>query len=172
MKERIAVFIDGGNFFLQKDELRWWVDPKRLLEWIGLKGEVTEAIYYAGYDPADTKQMGYFKALSHMGYSLVTKEVKFFEKDGQQVKKANMDCDIVADMFCMKDRYDTLYLVSGDTDFASSLERLRTLGKGFKVISSGYFIASEIRETAGAHLIDFQDIRESVEKSQKIVAVA
>lgn len=174
MKNRIAVFIDGGNFFfLQRDHLQWWVDPKRLLEWVDQQGEVTEAIYYAGYDPSDSKQMGYLKALTHMGYSLDTKEVKWFEKDnGERVKKANMDCDIVADMFLMHERYDTAYLVSGDTDFASSLTRLRTLGKGFKVLSSGNIISNEIREVSGRNLIDFEDIREHVEKQPKTEVAA
>lgn len=167
--KRIAVFVDGGNFFfLQRDELRWWVDPKRLLEWIGHEGQVVEAIYYAGYDSSDMSQLGYLKALSYMGYSLVTKEIKFIEgNNGHQIKKANMDCDLVADIFCMKDSYDTVYLVSGDADFASTLQRVRSLGKNFKVISSGRFIASEMREVAGSHLIDFQNIRKHVEKYSK-----
>ena len=168
MKKRIAVFVDGGNFFfLQRDELRWWVDPKKLLEWISNEGEVVEAMYYAGYDASDFSQLGYLKALSYMGYSLVSKEIKFVETNGHQIRKANMDCELVADIFCMKDSYDMIYLVSGDADFASILQRVRAIGKNFKVISSGRFVANEVREVAGSHLIDFQDIRRYVEKSSK-----
>jgi uncharacterized LabA/DUF88 family protein len=168
MKERIAVFIDGGSFFfLQKDELRWWVDPSLLLDWIHQMGQITDAIYYAGFDPSDTKQIGYLKALSHVGFSLVTKEVKFNDKEGRPFKRVNMDCDIVADMFCMKDQYDTAILVSGGADLATSLKKVRTAGKSFRVISSGHFVSNEIREVAGNRLIDFQDIRQAVEKPQR-----
>lgn len=168
--KRIAVFIDGGNFFfLQRDELRWWVDPKRLLAWIGKSGEIVEAMYYAGYDPGDINQLGFLKALPFMGFSVVSKEIKLIESYGQQIKKANMDCELVADIFLMRESYDELYLVSGDTDFAGTLSRVRSIGKTFKVVSSGRFIASEMREIAGSHLIDFQDIRNHVEKQPNLL---
>src|SRR5687767_11711588 len=32
---RTSVFVDGANFFyMQKDRLHWWIDPKKLLAWI------------------------------------------------------------------------------------------------------------------------------------------
>lgn len=171
MQDRIIVLVDGASFFyMQRDHLKWWIDPKRMLDWIAQFGEIVDAIYYIGYEP-NGKQMSYLKALSYMGYSLVTKELKFVEDEyGEFVKQANMDCDLVADMFLSLDRYDTLYLVSGSTNFASSVERLRTLGKGCKVLSTGSIVASETREASGMNLIDFDEIRAEVEKNSKTVA--
>ena len=51
--ERIAIFIDGANFFfMQKDRLHWWIDPKLLLDYIKNRfGDLTEANYYVAVDP-------------------------------------------------------------------------------------------------------------------------
>jgi len=35
---RISVFLDGANFFfMQRDGLKWFADPKRLLDLLGQK---------------------------------------------------------------------------------------------------------------------------------------
>ncbi|MFO0944980.1 MAG: NYN domain-containing protein [Planctomycetota bacterium] len=165
---RIAVFVDGANFFyMQKDRLHWWVDPKKLLEWIRTKGEVVDAYYYVGVDArSEPQQDNFLKALTYMGYSLVTKELKTIShEDGTDRKKANLDIEIVLDMFNTIDQYDMAVLISGDADFERPLELLRARGKKFLVLSTQGFVAREIRSVAGMHFLDFQDIRTEVEKS-------
>ena len=164
---RIAVFVDGANFFyMQKDRLKWWVDPKRLLEWIRDRGDVVDAFYYIGVDSsAEPQQEGFLKALTYMGYSLVTKELKTVQQsDGSERKKANLDVEIVLDMFNVIDHYDMAVLLSGDADFERPLTLLRARGKKFLVLSTQGFVAREIRSVVGMHFVDFQDIREDVEK--------
>jgi uncharacterized LabA/DUF88 family protein len=56
-------------------------------------------------------------------------------------------------------------LVSGNGDFERSLQLLRARGKRFIVLSTQGFVARELREVAGMHFIDFQDIRASVERA-------
>jgi len=55
---RISVFLDGANFFfMQKDKLKWKVDPKKLLQHIETMGTISEAFYYIGQDaPPESKQ--------------------------------------------------------------------------------------------------------------------
>lgn len=165
---RVSVFVDGANFFyMQKDRLHWWVDPKKLLEWIRTKGELVDAYYYVGVDSrSEPQQDNFLKALTYMGYSLVTKELKTISlEDGTERKKANLDIEIVLDMFNTIDGYDLAVLVSGDADFERPLALLRARGKKFLVLSTQGFVAREIRAIAGMHFTDFQDIRAEVEKS-------
>lgn len=165
---RVSVFVDGANFFyMQKDRLHWWVDPKKLLEWIRTKGELVDAYYYVGVDSrSEPQQDNFLKALTYMGYSLVAKELKTISlEDGTERKKANLDIEIVLDMFNTIDGYDLAVLVSGDADFERPLALLRARGKKFLVLSTQGFVAREIRAIAGMHFTDFQDIRAEVEKS-------
>lgn len=164
---RISLFVDGANFFyMQRDQLKWWVDPRRLLEWVQGKGEVVDAFYYVGVDiPPEARQDKYLKALTFMGYSLVTKELKTItQENGALIKKANLDIEIVLDMFNTIDHYDMAVLVSGDGDFERPLQLLRARGKKFLVMSTPGNVAIELREVAGMHFVNFQDIRAEVER--------
>lgn len=163
---RIAVFVDGSNFFyMQKDCLKWWIDPKKLLRWCGERGSVVDATYYASVDPENEAQGSYSKALCHMGYRVESKTIKTFTAANGSVKhKANLDIEIVLDMFNTINNYDEAILVSGDADFGRALQILRARGKSFLVLSTKGFVASEIRAIAGMHYRDFQEIKEFVEK--------
>jgi uncharacterized LabA/DUF88 family protein len=52
----------------------------------------------------------------------------------------------------------------GDGDFERPLRLLRARGKRFIVMSPRRFIARELKEVAGMHFIDFEDIRGEVQK--------
>ena len=164
---RISVFVDGANFFyIQRDHLQWWIDPSRLLKWVATKGEIVDAFYYVAVDiPSEARQDAFLKALTYMGFALVTKDLKtIVQEDGQLKKKANLDIEIVLDMFNTIDHYDMAVLVSGDGDFERPLQLLRSRGKKFIVLSTQAAVAREIREVAGRHFVDFKDIRKRVEK--------
>ena len=159
---RVAVFIDGSNFFyMQTKDLGQLLDPKKLLDFVQQFGELTDAYYYTGEDDIpDAKQQGYLDALSHMGYSLVTKRIKtiFDPQTGNTKRKANLDIEIVLDMFNTIDNYDMAILVSGDGDFERALQLLKSRGKQFKILATDNFVASEIRRVAGMHYINLSDI--------------
>ena len=165
---RIAVFVDGSNFFyMQTKDLGQLLDPKKLLDYITRFGNITDAYYYTGEDDThDPKQQGYLDALSHMGYSLITKRIKsiFDAQTGTTKRKANLDTEIVLDMFNTIDNYDMAILVSGDGDFERALQLLKSRGKQFKVLSTDNFIASEIRRVAGMHYINLADIINELKK--------
>jgi len=164
--KRISVFVDGANFFyLQKDCLKWWIDPSKLLDWIGQRGEVVDATYYASVDETNSSQASYLKALYHMGYSVQSKSIKTYRQaDGTEKHKANLDIEIVLDMFNTVDNYDEAILVSGDADFTRALQTLRARGKQFMVLSSAGFVAQELRQLSGMHYADLADLRTEVGK--------
>jgi len=164
---RIAVFVDGSNFFfMQRDHLKWSVDAKKLLEYCAQEGVVVDAYYYVGKNTSpESNQDGYLKTLSYFGYSIITKALKtVIQEDGTLSRKANLDVEIVLDMFNTIDNYDRAILVSGDGDFERPLQLLRARGKTFTVMSTDSMIAQELRNVAGMHVVDFQAIRQQVEK--------
>lgn len=81
-----------------------------------------------------------------------------------EVRKANLDIEIVLDMFNSIEHYDMAVLVSGDGDFERPLQLLRARGKKFLIMSTQGFVAREIREVAGMHFIDFEDIKSEIQK--------
>ena len=166
---RISVFLDGANFFfMQKQALSWFADPKKILDYIGTEGDIVDAFYYIGQDtPPEAKQQSYLDALPLMGYSLITKPIKtqYDAKTGANNKKANLDIEIVLDMFNTIDSYDKAVLISGDGNFERALTLLRAKGKQFTVIATDKFIAKELRNVAGRHYTRFDDIRDKVEKT-------
>jgi uncharacterized LabA/DUF88 family protein len=86
------------------------------------------------------------------------------QDDGTEKRKANLDIEIVLDMFNTIDHYDMAVLFSGDGDFERPLRLLKARGKRFLVLSTQGFVAKEIREVAGMHYLDVQEIREHIEK--------
>jgi uncharacterized LabA/DUF88 family protein len=166
---RIAVFVDGANFFyLQKNCLRWWIDSKKLLDFITEEyGDIVDATYYVGVD-STKNQDDYLKFLMNIGFSIERKDLKtIIQEDGTEKKKANLDIEIVLDMFNTIENYDMAILVSGDGDFERPLKLLKARGRKFLVMSSQGFVAKEIREVAGMHYKDFQVLREKLEKDQR-----
>ena len=168
---RISIFVDGANiFYMQKDALNWWIDLHKLLRWIESKtgGEIVDAFYYVGEEqPPDPRQQSFLGALTRMGYSVITKELKsIVQSNGTVIRKANLDIEIVLDMFNTIENYDMAVLVSGDGDFQRPLKLLRARGKRVLVLSTEGFIARELREVAGMHFVDFEEIRVEVQKEQ------
>lgn len=168
---KISIFVDGANmFYMQKDQLNWWIDWTKFLDWIKLKGDVVDAFYYIGVDvPPEAKQEAFLKFITYTGYSLITKDLKtIIQEDGTPKRKANLDIEIVLDMFNTIDHYDMAVLVSGDGDFERPLQLLRARGKRFLVVSTQGFVAKEIREVAGMHFVDFDNIRSQVARQGAI----
>lgn len=162
---KISVFLDGANFFFMQKDLNWFADPKKILQYLERDGVIVDAFYYIGKDvPPDAKQDAFLKALPTMGYSLVTKQIKsiFDSKTGKVKKKANLDIEIVMDIFNTIEHYDRAVLISGDGDFERVLRLLKAKGKQFMVIATDNFIARELREVAGRHYINLADIKSDV----------
>ncbi len=172
--KKIAVFLDGANTFYAQKTLGWSIDNAHLLSYCKQFGDLVEAIFYTGSSP-DPKQKKFHDWLAYIGYSLVTKPLKTItdQSNGQTTQKANLDIEIVLDMFNMIDRYDMAILISGDGDFERALRQLKSRGKEVKVISTRGCVATELVHAAGINYIDFNDIRVEIErKTAKSSSVA
>lgn len=164
---RILLVIDGSNFFyMQKNILRWMIDPDKLKNFVSQWGEVVEARYYLSVKPGEQTEGGerYRKALCHIGYSVIPVDVKFVHTPDGIKEKADADVRIAVDTMAAWKLYDGFVLVSGDSDFCYLLETLKTFGKSVRVLSTKGIVASEMLECVGGNFCDLKDIQDLIAK--------
>lgn len=163
--KRVAVFVDGSNLFYTQRNMGWIMSLDKFLSYIeDTYGNIVDAYYYIGKGtpPAEGQQQ-FLDAVVESGYTLVTKTLKTIRnEDGMVKKKANLDIEIVLDMFNTIDTYDLAVLVSGDGDFDRALQQLRARGKEFFVFSTDEYVAKEIRQTAGRRYINLETLKDDI----------
>lgn len=164
---RLSIFVDGNNMFYAQQKNGWFFDPRKVLEYFTADPSVTlmNAFWYTGLkDQQD--QRGFRDALISLGYTVRTKVLKEYYDDtsGRISQKANLDIEIVVDMFNTVDQYDRVILFSGDGDFERAIELLRSKNTHITVVSTEGMIARELRNVTDRY-IDLNDIRSYIEKS-------
>lgn len=136
--ERVAIFIDGSNFYHQlKDELGTArVDMGKLVHKLLADRMLVRTYYYnapvdQGNDPARYQaQQRFFDRLRQIPYFQVRLGRLEKRPSGILVEKG-VDLTIAVDMLQLAYRnvYDTAILISGDGDFAYVVNALKDLGK-------------------------------------------
>jgi uncharacterized LabA/DUF88 family protein len=163
---RLSIFVDGNNMFYAQQKNGWFFDPRRVLEHFTNDPDLMliNAFWYTGLKDAQD-QRGFRDALISLGYTVRTKVLKEYKDDisGKYSQKANLDIDIVVDMFNTVDQYDRVILFSGDGDFERAIEFLRSKSTHITVISTEGMIARELRNATDRY-IDLNDIRDHIEK--------
>lgn len=164
---RLSIFVDGNNMFYAQQKNGWFFDPRRVLEYFRNEQPGTtliNAFWYTGLkDHQD--QRGFRDALISLGYTVRTKILKEYYDDnsGRYSQKANLDIEIVIDMFNTVDQYDRVVLFSGDGDFERAIELLRSKSTHITVVSTEGMIARELRNVTDRY-IDLNLIRDKIEK--------
>ncbi len=165
-KNRISIFVDGNNMFYAQQKNGWFFDPRRVLTYLTRDPNVTliNAFWYTGLKDSQD-QRGFRDALISLGYTVRTKILKEYYDDasGRYSQKANLDIEIVVDMFNTVDQYDRVVLFSGDGDFERAIELLRSKNTHITVISTEGMIARELRNATDRY-VDLNDIRDQIEK--------
>jgi len=164
---RLSIFVDGNNMFYAQQKNGWFFDPRRVLEHFNRpEVKLINAFWYTGLkDPQD--QRGFRDALISLGYTVRTKILKEYYDDvsGRYSQKANLDIEIVVDMFNTVDQYDEVVLFSGDGDFERAIELLRSKNTHITVVSTEGMIARELRNATDQY-VDLNDIRDQIEKAE------
>ena len=164
---RVSIFIDGNNMFYAQQKNGWFFDPRRVLDYFVHRPpnvELINAFWYTGIkDPHD--QRAFRDALISLGFTVRHKLLKEYRDDesGRYSQKANLDIEIVVDMFNTVDQYNHVILFSGDGDFERAVELLRSKSTHITVVSTEGMIARELRNVTDRY-IDLNDIRPYIEK--------
>ncbi|NJL89517.1 MAG: NYN domain-containing protein [Coleofasciculaceae cyanobacterium SM2_1_6] len=164
---RLSIFVDGNNMFYAQQKNGWFFDPRKILDHFTNDPTVSlvNAFWYTGLkDPQD--QRGFRDALISLGYTVRTKILKeYYDNDsGRYSQKANLDIEIVVDMFNTVNQYDRVILFSGDGDFERAIELLRSKDTHITVVSTEGMIARELRNVTDRY-IDLNDVRDRIEKT-------
>ena len=164
---RLSIFVDGNNMFYAQQKNGWFFDPRKVLDHFTNDPGVSlvNAFWYTGLkDPQD--QRGFRDALISLGYTVRTKILKeYYDNDsGRYSQKANLDIEIVVDMFNTVNQYDRVVLFSGDGDFERAIELLRSKDTHITVVSTEGMIARELRNVTDRY-IDLNDVRDRIEKT-------
>jgi uncharacterized LabA/DUF88 family protein len=164
---RLSIFVDGNNMFYAQQKNGWFFDPRKVLAYFTQHEhtQLMNAFWYTGIKDSQD-QRGFRDALISLGYTVRTKILKEYYDDnsGRYSQKANLDIEIVIDMFNTVEQYDSVILFSGDGDFERAIELLRSKNTHITVISTEGMIARELRNVTDRY-IDLNSIREFIEKS-------
>src|ERR1041385_3082091 len=171
--QRVSIFVDGANMYYAQKKLGWYIDFRKVLSFFGRDAGnvISEAYYYTGADvQAKNRDSAFHEYLMYSGYTVRTKAIKQMVDDttGEIVEKANLDIELVIDMFNTVTLYDTCILMSGDSDFERALELVRSKGKRIAVVAHPEMTARELRNVAGRNYWDLRDLERSVARTDRL----
>jgi uncharacterized LabA/DUF88 family protein len=152
VSKNVAMFIDVANIYYAARGQDVDVDYVALLKHATKGRDLIRAYAYSGLDPENENQRKFIDFLSKNGYKVVTKDIRKF---GDGRVKANLDIELVVDLFRLADRMDIAVVVSGDGDFAPAIRALQDTGVRCEVISFKPNTSSDLIAVAD----EFQDIQ-------------
>jgi uncharacterized LabA/DUF88 family protein len=168
LRDRISIFVDGNNMFYAQQKNGWFFDPRKVIDYFSEESGfmLINAFWYTGLKDSQD-QRGFRDALISLGYTVRTKILKEYYDDssGRFSQKANLDIEIVVDMFNTVDQYDRVVLFSGDGDFERAIELLRSKNTHITVVSTDGMIARELRNATDRY-IDLNEIKGCIEKRE------
>ena len=151
---RIAVFIDAANVIYSLKDLGWRIDYKKLQKYFRSNCKLTSIyLYYSTYKD-NIGQANLLEMLARKGFSVVFKEVKVIKlKNGEFLHKGNCDVELVIDVIDSIASYDSIVLLSGDSDFAALIRYIQKHGKKVISISTRNHVSREIIETSDIFIL-------------------
>lgn len=169
---RVSLFVDGANMYYAQRRLGWFIDYRKVLNYFGreLGNVISEAYYYTGVDPLSrTRDANFHDYLMYSGYTVRTKSIKQVTDDttGDVFHKANLDIEMVIDMFNSLNLYDVCILMSGDGDFERALEMVRSRGKRVAVVAYPDMTARELRNVVGRNYFDLRDLEQHISRTDR-----
>lgn len=171
MAERIAVYVDGANaYFAQKEALNWWIDWPSFLDWVKEGRELVSARWYQAYrSTPEPEQERFLHHLTIIGFAVRRKVLKsiYDRETGASSLKGNLDVELAIDALSEADHYDTVMLVTGDSDFVPLVEALRARGKRVMVCATQQNVAVELRQSVGVNYVDLRDLRHRIESDKR-----
>ena len=160
MSKNVAMFVDVANMYYAARGQDVDVDYVALLKHATKGRDLIRAYAYTGLDPENENQRKFIDFLGKNGYKPVIKDIRKFG-DGRM--KANLDIELVVDLFRLADRMDIAVIVSGDGDFAPAIKALQDKGVRCEVISFKPNTSSDLIAVAD----EFMDIMKIASISRK-----
>jgi uncharacterized LabA/DUF88 family protein len=166
---KIALFIDGSNFYATSKALGFDIDYRRLLSEFQSRGTLVRAFYYTTLieDQEFSSIRPLIDWLDYNGYTVVTKLTKEFvdATTGRRKVRGSMDVELAVSAMELADHVDQIVLFSGDGDFRSLVEALQRRGVRVTVVSTlstqPPMIADDLRRQADV-FIDLLELKPKI----------
>jgi len=134
-KERVMVFVDSSNLFHALKRLGLKIDYYKLVKELVGNRTLVRPYYYGSKAPypKSLTQDKFHRALQHEGFEVITKPIKTIHENIWVEKGVDiaLATDILINAF--RNLFDTAILVSGDSDFVTTLAEIKRLGKRVEV---------------------------------------
>lgn len=161
IKGRVYVFVDAANILYSQQTLRWRVDYKKLKEYFEKECDLKAIYFYTGRVGENNKQNSFIKKLEQIGYIVKAKEVKRIKVSKSSYEwKGNLDVELTIDALGNVNNFDTLILMSGDSDFAPLLDAVKAQHKRILVMSTKGHVAKELLDRA--KYINLKKLKDSI----------
>lgn len=159
---RVYVFIDAANILYSQQTLGWRVDYAKLKAYFARECNLCEIFFYTGHVGDNAKQQSFLQKLRELGYHVEAKEVKRIRTGRNTYEwKGNLDVELVIDALKHLDAFDSMVLMSGDSDFAPLVDAVKKAGKRVVVMSTKDHVARELLERA--KYINLRKLRSDIE---------
>jgi len=153
--ERIAVFIDGANFFSAAKALNFEIDYRLLREEFMRRGKLVRMSYHIALLENDefTTLRPLVDWLCYNGYSVASKTAReYTDPQGRRKVKSNVAIDIAVASLELSPHVDHIVLFSGDGDLRPLVEAIKRTGVRVSIVSTirsqPSMISDELRRTA------------------------
>ena len=149
IKGKVYVFIDAANIFYSQKTLGWRVSYEKLINYFRDECDLGHCFLYTGKISGDIKQQRFLDMLEITGYIVRTKEVKKIHAGkAAEKRKCNLDIELTLDIISTMSKFDTAVLISGDSDYAPVVDKIKREGKRVIIISTRGHISKELLDRA------------------------
>lgn len=176
MKPKVKVYIDGANMFYTQRKLEWFLDWKKVQDFLKERWNILETRYYVGVKEDDEKMQSFLRYLDKAGIMPITKPLKIIKVSDDhplrklynysEIYKSNCDVEITTDILLERANLDEVILFSGDSDFRYLIKKLKDLGKKVIVFSSRKTISWEVKLESSEYIY-LEDIKDKIKREQK-----
>jgi len=165
MRERVAFFIDGANFYQTARNLNVDIDYRRMLTSFVGEAYLLRAHYYTAM--ADDQEFSSLRPLidwlDYNGFQITTKPMREFTDNSGQKRRVrpSLDVDLTVDAMTLADSVNHIVLFSGDGQYLALVEALQKKGVKVTIVSSlkttPSMVSDDLRRTAD-HFLDLADL--------------
>lgn len=161
----VYVFIDAANIFYTQRTLGWRISYEKLKQYFENEcgTNLGEIFVYTAHDETRLQQKKFLNMLNINGYKVRTKPVKRIRVEkGLYEWKGDFDVELTMDLMDHIEHFSTAILLSGDSDFAPIVQRLKEKGKKLIVMSSKKHVSRELIKLSDKY-INLKKLREQIE---------
>ncbi|OGG53974.1 MAG: hypothetical protein A3F84_04755 [Candidatus Handelsmanbacteria bacterium RIFCSPLOWO2_12_FULL_64_10] len=145
--ERVGVFVDVQNIFYAAKQFNARLDFEKLLRTSAGNRRLIRAIAYVVQSP-EVDQSGFITMLQQKSYEVKRKNLRL-RSDGSA--KGDWDMGMAIDIIDLAKKLDVVVLVSGDGDFVSLVNLIKTVGPKVEVYSFLHNTARDLIQAADEH---------------------